>query len=357
MLYIRKQVRLAVLLLLALAGVGLVLRKFTGSQQKSGVFSNEGTPVILWPANKTLHPSKFTKNDLSQSDIASVQKFVFFTGYERSGHSFFGSILDAHPNIVLSTAFFLFRQLVEKGYQLRNVSELYNDIYHKSLRFSHNAAHFHEFKGYTLDVPGLWQGKFETLVVIGDKAAHTTADTFSENLHHSVAKFQALRKLVGVPIMVIHVIRNPYDMISTDVLYRANNFKGDSRGKLLNTTIEHKFSNTTLIRERAAWYSKRFEAVVKMTEMCELTLLEVHSEDLVRDFRGTLQSACDVLGVECSDRYMEGCQEKAYKSVSRTRDLVEWTPKLRELIERNTVQKYPFLRGYTFENDFYNHSA
>lgn len=345
-----KPVRVVVLLLLALVGAALILVKFTGFHLESGASSKQvATPVQL--SNKSLQAA--AKNDLSQSDIASVQKFVFFTGYERSGHSFFGSILDAHPNIVLSTAFFLFRQLVQNGYQLHNVSELYNDIYHKSLIFSQRAATRADYKGYTLDLPGLWQGKFETLVVIGDKSAARTTDMFSENLPLFVVKFQELRKLLSVPIVVIHIVRNPYDMISTDVLYRG--FSG--RGKLPNATIEHKFSNTTLIRERAAWYSKRFEAVVKMTEMCELTLLEVHSEDLVRDFRGTLQSACDVLGVECSDRYMEGCQEKAYKSVSRTRDLVEWTPKLRELIERNTVQKYPFLRGYTFENDFYNHSA
>lgn len=35
-------------------------------------------------------------------DFASVRTFVLFVGYPRSGHSLIGSIMDAHPNIIIA---------------------------------------------------------------------------------------------------------------------------------------------------------------------------------------------------------------------------------------------------------------
>ena len=39
---------------------------------------------------------------LSSSEVEQVKTFIFFLGHARSGHSIVGSILDAHPHIVLA---------------------------------------------------------------------------------------------------------------------------------------------------------------------------------------------------------------------------------------------------------------
>ena len=39
------------------------------------------------------------------SKYASVKKFVFFEGYGRSGHSIIGSLMDAHPHVIIPYQF------------------------------------------------------------------------------------------------------------------------------------------------------------------------------------------------------------------------------------------------------------
>ena len=39
---------------------------------------------------------------LSQQDADGVEKFVFFVGYARSGSSIVGSMVDAHPNMIIA---------------------------------------------------------------------------------------------------------------------------------------------------------------------------------------------------------------------------------------------------------------
>ena len=61
------------------------------------------------PADLTSDIISDLKTDvLSPQVIAGVKKFVFFIGYGRSGHSIIGSIMDAHPHVVIAHEFFLF---------------------------------------------------------------------------------------------------------------------------------------------------------------------------------------------------------------------------------------------------------
>jgi hypothetical protein len=39
---------------------------------------------------------------VDKPDFSSVRTFVLFVGYPRSGHSLIGSIMDAHPNIIIA---------------------------------------------------------------------------------------------------------------------------------------------------------------------------------------------------------------------------------------------------------------
>ncbi len=52
--------------------------------------------------------SKDNSYYLSPDLVARVEKFVFFVGYARSGHSIIGALMDAHPHVVMAHEFFLF---------------------------------------------------------------------------------------------------------------------------------------------------------------------------------------------------------------------------------------------------------
>ena len=62
----------------------------------------------------------------------------------------------------------------------------------------------------------------------------------------------------------------------------------------------------------------------------------MHLSDLVSQPRSVLRNMCESLsGIECSDDYLETCAGKVFKSLSRTRSLVEWSQGMKENVARN----------------------
>ena len=277
-----------------------------------------------------------------------MKKFLFFTGYPRSGHSIVGSLIDAHPNIVLSTGYFLFRQLSDKEHAPHSKKALLQQIYKKSCSYS-NISPIRDGKGYTLDVPGAWSGKFNKLKVIGDKSAKATTDAYNKLNSSSEFKrlYRQLQSLVRVPLLVIHVVRNPFDMIATQALYQVSMKESKLQVKA-NFTEEDKMEDPQLLRKVTRMYFNLAHAVFEMVPLCNMTVLELHNEDLVRNPAKTVTRICNFLGVECSAQYLDACVRKVFPEVSKTRDRVKWPPSLRSWIEEQ-MHKYPFFHRYSFD--------
>ena len=79
-------------------------------------------------------------------------------------------------------------------------------------------------------------------------------------------------------------------------------------------------------------------------------VLDIHNCDLVADPRGTLTKIFDFLEVSTTEHYLDVCAEKVFKSVSRSRDLMEWPPELREMVETK-MKEYEMLSRYSFTSD------
>lgn len=311
------------------------------------------------PIHRKLSGLKHFK-PLNQTQVNEVEKFVFFTGYPRSGHSIVGSLLDAHPNIILSYAFFLFRGLLsapgKKGSiegLLHNKTAFFNILYEKSYHYSFKSSKKVN-KGYSLDVPGMWSGRFnKRLKIIGDKSALPTTlgySSFSPSWFKS--RYEHLQECVGIPLLGIHVVRNPFDMIATHTLYKALSYSWKKKSTWSN---KNKLDNRTLLRECMEFFLNKAKAVQEMIPLCGMKVFEIHIEDLVQFSRRELQRMCDFLDVECSEKYFQVCERKIYTNISRTRDKVVWPADIRAQVEEN-IQKYSFFRGYTFEDSYYNPS-
>ena len=288
---------------------------------------------------------------LSQEDISGVEKFVFFVGYPRSSHSVIGSLMDAHPNMIVAHECNIFVKW--RRMHLNNRQRLYTVLYNNSYRNAYTSRGWRSsrrvHKGYTLDVSGGWQGRFTKLKVIGDKSGGQASKRYKNSPAMFVDAYHQLQKTVGVPVRAIHVVRNPYDMISTEVLYWRSNFNRPHLIKL-NATEEHKYSNIKSL----AFHIDRTLALMKsaqtMIRDCNLTVLEIHNVDFVHNPRDTMQRVCDFLDLECSEDYLQLSSNKAYTSVSRTRLLVEWPNNQRKRVFAE-MHKYPSFKQYTFEGD------
>ncbi len=77
----------------------------------------------------------------------------------------------------------------------------------------------------------------------------------------------------------------------------------------------------------------------------------VHSSDLVHSPRETMSKLCEFVGVESPKDYLDACERKVFKDVSRSRDVVVWNERLIEMVEEK-MKHYPsYYQRYNFTSD------
>ena len=287
---------------------------------------------------------------LSQSVVESVEKFVFFVGYGKSGHSLIGSVMDAHPDIVIANEYFLFLkcapQLKAGASIFDTKTHLFNELYKNSYLSSKCGwrSDSKTSKGYNLDVGSQWAGTFRQLRVIGDKSGGTTSD-----LMESGKGYKCLEQMVGdlnMSVVAVHVVRNPYDMIATSIQYKLSTVIDTKASDILHRKLRPGYNLQMSTTDRLFSRARAVKVVSK-----KVTVVEIHIEDYIKDPRRCVLEICNALEVPCPQDYVEGCYQKAYRNVSRSRDLIEWEPAILHIIQER-MKEFPFFRGYTFEDDF-----
>ena len=289
---------------------------------------------------RATHRQLITETYLSQSDIDSVETFLIFIGWPRSCHSIIGSMLDAHPNVVIAHDYFLFRKLKLKRNKRPtvNLSQLYSQLFYWS---TVNDDFRNLKKGYSLNINGSWQGSFTELKVIGDKSGRSAVVEYIKDREMFKKAFQKLENSVKVPIKVLQVVRNPLDMIATKVLFTGSPTKTTK----VNATVKHKYRNFGLINKAATHFVNFTKEIIGMIYDVDLSPLEVHCEDLISHPSKTMSDICQFLDLECSPDYLQMCVDKTFKNVSESRHLVDWDPNtLPSLIDE--LRTFPFFQRY-----------
>ena len=194
-------------------------------------------------------PGQYHFEPLPSSVINGVNRFVFFVGYARSGHSIIASMLDAHPNIVIAHEYALFTRWEDDPAVHSSRTTLFNALYNNS-QYNHieglrtpGASR----KGYTLNIPGWWQGQYSGRIsIIGDKSGGMTAKIFRLNRRKFISLYHDLQNVVQIPVHSVHVVRNPYDNIASMLLYNEH------RKKLVNQTV--KYTNYDALKKHITNY-------------------------------------------------------------------------------------------------------
>jgi hypothetical protein len=272
---------------------------------------------------------RLAKNNLSSS-VASIMKptqfqdvktFCLFVGHNKSGTSMLGSLLDAHPNVILADEIGALEH-VAAGFKR-------DQIFHLLLRGSRREL----MKGrvtarrltpYSYLVPGQWQGRFTRLQVVGDGKAGSSTQHFAQN-PHLLARLQSV--MTGIDVKLIQVIRNPFDVISVMMVRGKRTFA--------NSIYYYFASCSSLLRLRQQIGAARLHAV--------------RYEDFVLQPQENLAGLCNFLGLEPHAEYLQACAGIIHEKPDRSRQMVEWTPEWIKVVEDN-LARYEFLQGYSFES-------
>ena len=294
-------------------------------------------------------------NCIPTETVDSVEKFVLFIGYPRSSHSIVGSMLDAHPNMAIAHEYLLLKTWVSNVTMAEKLKDrvflfdqLYRDSYCEARIGWRSVNDKLKPKGYTLQLNSSWQGRYDALKVIGDKSGGRTTQLYAEAPERFARAYKELVQTVRVPVHVIYVVRNPYDIVATSVLYKGHGAYKQYLAGHYNGT--YKYRNMPLLRNQTDTFFQEAQAVTDMIHALNLTVLEIHNADFTKDPKGTIMGVCQFLEVECSDEYLQACYDKTYKEVSKTREVIEWS---RELIDtvHSKMKKYWSLTRYSFDSD------
>ncbi len=248
------------------------------------------------------------------SDFNNLQAYCMFVGYPRSGHTLIGSLLDAHPDMVIAHELDALKYLP----LIVNKNQLYSMLLERSRWFCRIGR---QWTGYSYEVPGQWQGKFRKLQVIGDKKGGMSTLRLRENPD----LIYKLQKIVGIPVKFIHVVRNPYDNI---------------------TTILNKTSNLYGLSESIVYYFTHCETIVDLKScISEKDIYEVALELFIEDPKRYLGEMCIFLGVDVDEEYLDACAKLIFSSPKRTRDRVNWTSEDENNVKQR-IQDFEFLSIY-----------
>lgn len=243
-----------------------------------------------------------------------VERYCMFIGYPRSGHSLIGSLLDAHPDIIIAHELDALKY-VEMGYTER---QIYYLLLEQSKRFTNRGRRWAEF---TYFVPNQWNGRFRRLRVIGDKKGGRS----TLRLGNNPMLLDDLKKTISVDLKLIHVVRNPYDNIST---------MSKMQSISLANAIDQYFDRCRTV-----------DAVRAKTEPGDW--IDLRHESLIQDPIGSLGKLCTFLEVDVPEDYLRDCAAIVYKSPHLSRLDADWTEELIARVELK-IMNYPFLHGYRF---------
>ena len=292
--------------------------------------------------------------------ISGVKLFVLFIGYPRSGHSIIGSLLDAHPNVVMAHEF----NVLQWTKKMPNYTkrQLFNMLF---LNSYHNAfeegARTRNYKGYTLTLDNSWQGRYREYVdIIGDKNGDKVSKLFLEDADGFRSLFKKLQDVVSVPIRLIHCVRNPYDIVSTMMLYQL---KQSRHEKDLITNLRKASETSTQDKQlytndgaQSHWIKHHFDladSVMRISQSLvnrSTQMLEVHNHELVSSPEETVLKLCQFLEIKCSREFVRTCGNKVFSELSRTRFAIHWSERAKRVME-GRFQKYPFFKRYSYHSE------
>ena len=294
--------------------------------------------------------AKFTP--LKSSEINGLRLFVLFVGFARSGHSIIGSLLDAHPDVIIAHEYNILKD-VRKG--SRDTKGAVLSLVNKLCKNSHDSAASggrskkNGQKGYTLDMTGGWQGRIRRLKVVGDKAGGKTVREHTRDTSRCPELVKMMNATLGVTVKAIRVLRNPYDIISTRVLYNTvtMNEIANARNPSSRTV---KYKQPALLARKTESFFELTSRVNKMITECNLPVQDVHLADLVHRPRSVMKELCEAVQVECYSEYLDLCEQKVFKTLSKTRYLVEWSqPQIETVAQR--IRAYPEFSRYSYDCD------
>jgi len=248
-------------------------------------------------------------------EFEHLRTFLLVIGNARSGSTLLGSILDAHANAVVAnetTGSSNYWRDMDRGQILREIAD--------NSRRNRESGRVSEGYRYLINPD---EKEMSKLNVIGDKVWNPATLL----MHGDHALLPRLEALLGVPIKIIHAIRNPFDVIAT----------------------MHARSQAP-ISDRTAWYFMHCDAARAVRDRWDDSrYLDFHHESLFDAPAESISALCDFAGLAPDQRHIEACRQMLFTQPKQTRCNLKWEAgAVRRILGK--IGEYDFLTPYALED-------
>jgi hypothetical protein len=263
-----------------------------------------------------MYATSLLQSRRSSEFFRDIRTYCMFVGYPRTGHSLIGSLLDAHPNIVIAHELDALK-LFQRGFSRQQVFHLLLENSKKM------AATGRAHSGYSYEVHDQWQGRFEKLLVLGDKKGATSAMRFY--LDRGLLDF--VKDKIATELKFVHVIRNPYDVLAT---------------------MTRRSPRKTFDRHVDVFFKLCSGMETLKKQLRPAQMFDVRLESFIEDPKPHLDRLCSFLGVKADSGYLEDCTNIVFESPKKSRFDISWSREsLAEVSGR--MQAFSFLSGYAYD--------
>lgn len=248
--------------------------------------------------------------------LENLRRFVLVIGNARSGSTLLGAALDGHPQAAIAN-----ESTSSKSFW-RDLSgeQIVADVLANS---ADNAAMGRPSAGYSYQVGPSPAGK-STLLIAGDKVWNPA----TLMLHGQHDLLPSLESRLGVPLAVIHAVRNPHDVIATMHMRTG-----------------------APVADRIRWYFMHCDAVAAIRDRLPTDrFLNCHHEHLVANPAAEMDRLCRFLQLPVDADHLAAVKSRLFANPRLTRNSLAWRDTDRATIQRRMTD-FDFLRGYALADD------
>ena len=241
------------------------------------------------------------------------KNFVLFIGSGRSGSTIVASILNSHPNVLISHEI----GIIKKGYNSEKLI-IDNIISHTKKKSLNYKSINKDIKNKDINIPK------KEIFLYGDK--HSDQNTLS--IAKNIELFNQFKSNV-YNLKLINVVRNPYDNITTKYLRKQSMF--DKKKGFIGAIKQYNIEMNT----------------VKLLSLNN-PLFNIRLENLILNPIENISKMFDFFSLDYNMEMIEKITNIILKKPSISRNKINWKQNQIDMV-KNIIDKYEWLNGYEYE--------
>jgi hypothetical protein len=256
--------------------------------------------------------------------LGELRAFCQFIGWSRSGTTLIASLMNAHPRIVISQELDA-SSLVAAGVSRKR---LLRAILESESAFARGGR---RWNGYSYAVPRSSPRAAVEPFVLGDKKAAGTTEVLMQR-PDILAETEAL---VGLPLRLVCVVRNPFDVVAT-------------LSRHLDTDLPpwHQPPPGPPIVAATDWYLRLAQTIEGVLTGSSGRAHVLHLERVVAAPQAELRHLFGFLALgEVDEDLLEACARVVFARPRTTRGEAEWPAEQRARLEA-AIERFEFLAPY-----------